>query len=96
VGGRGSAGAPHRRPIRLRRSIQKGTHVESADGREVPFCIESGDKGRLAAGEAKALGEQAPLANRNHQKFFGSPSLRVAMMFFCTSDVPPPIVSMTV
>src|SRR6185437_4493615 len=30
------------------------------------------------------------------QKFFGRPSARRAMMFFCTSDVPPPIVSITV
>lgn len=30
------------------------------------------------------------------QKFFGSPSLRRAMMFFWISDAPPPMVSMTV
>ena len=30
------------------------------------------------------------------QKFFGRPSLRLAMMFFWISDAPPPIVSMTV
>ena len=30
------------------------------------------------------------------QKFGGNPSLRRAMMFFWISDVPPPIVSITV
>jgi hypothetical protein len=42
-------------------------------------------------------GDRSPLSvEGDTQKFFGRPSLRLAMMFFWISDAPPPIVSMTV
>ena len=47
-------------------------------------------------GAADEVGGGGGTGVRWAQKFLGSPSLRRARMFFCTSDEPPPMVSMTV
>ena len=49
----------------------------------------------LGEGNTLSAAAQAAAAERD-QKFLGNPRPRRAMMFFMTSEEPPPIVSMTV
>lgn len=52
-------------------------------------------RGRADCGEIES-GEAVQQRHGRCQKFFGRSNLRLAMMFFWTSEDPPPIVSITV
>jgi len=60
---------------------------------EVRIC---GAHLRAHAGATKHPPGQGNQASRTDQKFFGRPRWRRAMMFFWTSDEPPPSVSIEV